>query len=204
MKKCKVYLLDDHKIIRDGIKSILLQSEDFVVSGEEGDPVKFIEVLKKLDIDILLLDISLPHISGFQVIPKVKKERPDIKIVVLSMHNDPEFMQRCLMLGAQGYLPKDIDAHEFLKAMDKVNSGEIYTSQKPATAGKISGNSGILTQREVEILLLLSNGFSSKQIATQLSISIRTVETHRLNIMKKLGTSNSAETISVAAKLNLI
>lgn len=204
MKKCKVYLLDDHKIIRDGIKSILIQSDKFLVAGEEGDPIKFIEIIQKLDIDILLLDISLPHISGFQVIPKVRKERPDIKIVVLSMHNDPEFMQRCLMLGAQGYLPKDIDAQEFLKAMERVYSGEIYTSQKPSGGPKATGNSGILTQREIEILLLLSNGFSSKQIATELSISIRTVETHRLNIMKKLGTSNSAETISVAAKLNLI
>lgn len=204
MTKCKVYLLDDHKIIRDGIKSILVQSDKFMVAGEEGDPVKFIEIIQKLDIDILLLDISLPHISGFQVIPKVRKERPDVKIVVLSMHNDPEFMQRCLMLGAQGYLPKDIDAQEFLKAMERVYSGEVYTSQKPAGISKATGNSGILTQREIEILLLLSNGFSSKQIATELSISIRTVETHRLNIMKKLGTSNSAETISVAAKLNLI
>lgn len=204
MTKCKVYLLDDHKIIRDGIKSILIQSDKFMVAGEEGDPIKFIEIIQKLDIDILLLDISLPHISGFQVIPKVRKERPDVKIVVLSMHNDPEFMQRCLMLGAQGYLPKDIDAQEFLKAMERVYSGEVYTSQKPANGSKATGNSGILTQREIEILLLLSNGFSSKQIATELSISIRTVETHRLNIMKKLGTSNSAETISVAAKLNLI
>lgn len=204
MKTCKVFLLDDHKIIRDGIKSILQQSETYEVCGEEGDPVKFMSVFDKISMDILLLDISLPNISGFQIIPKLRKDRPDVKIIVLSMHNDPEFMQRCLMLGAQGYLPKDIDSSEFIKALDKVREGEVYTSPSTPPATKASGPTGVLTQREVEVLLLTSNGFSSKQIASELSISTRTVETHRLNIMKKLGTSNSAETISVAAKLNLI
>lgn len=204
MKRFKVYLLDDHKIIRDGIRSILQQSENYQVMGEEGDPVKFMEVLHKLDMDILLLDISLPHISGFQIIPKLRKERAEVKIMVLSMHNDPEFMQRCLMLGAQGYLPKDIDAQELLKALDRVSSGSTYTYPHATAVIKPASTTGVLTQREIEVLLLLSNGFSSKQIASELSISIRTVETHRLNMMKKLGTSNSAETISVAAKLNLI
>lgn len=204
MNTSKVYLLDDHKIIRDGIRSILQQSDRYSVIGEEGDPVKFVEILSKVSMDILLLDLSLPNISGFQLIPKIKKERPDIKIVVLSMHNDPEFMQRCLMLGVQGYLPKDIDSNEFLTALDKVQEGEIYTSNIPRPIVKDSATPNVLTQREVEVLVHLSNGFSSKQIAKELSISTRTVETHRLNIMKKLGTSNSAETISVAAKMNLI
>lgn len=204
MNKCKVYLLDDHKIIRDGIKSILLQTESYVVVGEEGNPVKFLEELQNLEMDILLLDISLPNISGFQIIPKIKKERPDIKIMVLSMHNDPEFMQRCLMLGANGYLSKDADSKEFIKAMDCVRDGKTFSPVMMKTNDKILESSGVLTQREIEVLLLLSNGHSSKQIGSELSISARTVETHRLNIMKKLGTSNSAETISVAAKLNII
>ena len=204
MNKCKVYLLDDHKIIRDGIKSILLQTEIYEVSGEEGDPVKFLEELHHLEMNILLLDISLPNISGFQIIPKIGKERPDVKIMVLSMHNDPEFMQRCLLLGAHGYLSKDADSKEFIKAMDCVRGGKIFSPAMMKTNDKILESSGVLTQREIEVLLLLSNGYSSKQIGAELSISARTVETHRLNIMKKLGTSNSAETISVAAKLNII
>lgn len=204
MSTCKVFLLDDHKIIRDGIKSILKNSEVYTVSGEEGDPVKFVEILPKLDIDILLLDLSLPNISGFQLIPKIRKDRPDIRIVVLSMHNDPEFKQRCFMSGAQGYLAKDSDAYELLNALDRVRSGEIYAPDSGTRIVEEKKGTGLLTQREIEILNFLSNGFSSKQIAKELSISTRTVETHRLNIMKKLGTSNSAETISVAAKLNLI
>jgi DNA-binding NarL/FixJ family response regulator len=205
MDPFKVYLLDDHKIIRDGIKVILKQNGTYQVVGEEGDPVKFMEVFDRINMDILLLDLTLPTISGFQIIPKIKKERPEVKIVILSMHNDPEIMQRCLIMGVHGYLPKDIDSVEFIKALDKVRGGGIYTSPSfPLPKNVMATNNVLLTQREIEILIIFSNGFSSKQIAKELSISIRTVETHRLNIMKKLGTSNSAETISVAAKLNLI
>lgn len=201
---CKVFLLDDHKIIRDGIKSILQKSEVYTVSGEEGDPVKFVEALAKVDADILLLDLTLPQISGFQLIPKIRKERPEIKIMVLSMHNDPEFKQRCLMLGAQGYLAKDSDSREFLLALDTIREGKTYAPVATTPDREEKKSSGVLTQREGEVLKLLSNGYSSKQIGKELSISTRTVETHRLNIMKKLGTSNSAETISVAARLHLI
>lgn len=201
---CKVFLLDDHKIIRDGIKSILQTSETYMVSGEEGDPVRFAEILPRIDADILLLDLSLPQISGFQLIPKIRKERPDIKIIVLSMHNEPEFKQRCFVMGVQGYLPKDSDSQDFLRALDTVRDGKIYAPHISISDVSEKKGSGLLTLREVEVLKLLSNGNSSKQIGSELSISTRTVETHRVNIMKKLGTSNSAETISVAAKLNLI
>ncbi len=202
--KCKIFLLDDHKIIRDGIKSILHESDTYIISGEEGDPVRFVDILSKIDADILLLDLSLPQVSGFQLIPKVRKERPDIKIIILSMHNDPEFKQRCFMLGAQGYLAKDSDSQEFVIALDTVRQGKVYAPHTIPSESEEKKGSGVLTHREVEVLKLLANGFSSKQIGEELSISTRTVETHRLNIMKKLSTSNSAETISVAAKLNLI
>lgn len=203
MESCRVFLLDDHKIIRDGIKSILQHSGAYKIIGEEGDPLTFINQLSRLDVDILLLDISFPQISGLQILAKVRKQRPEIKVMILSMHNDPEFMQRCASLGALGYLTKDSDAQEFLKALDLVRSGQTYF-QAVTTTQKTGEKPDILSDRELEVLMFISNGFSSKQIAAELSISARTVETHRLNIMKKLGTTNSAETISVAAKLNLI
>lgn len=174
----------------------------FKVTGEEGDPVAFLDVLDRLTVDILLLDISFPNVSGFQLLPKIKRERPDIKIIILSMHNDPEYMQRCMSLGAQGYLPKDSDASEMLKALEIVANGQTYF-ENVSKAPKAK-NESVLSQREREVLVHLSNGLSSKQIAGELSISARTVESHRLNIMKKLNTTNSAETISVAAKMNLI
>lgn len=191
-------------MIRDGLKSILQNSTSFRVSGESGDPLDFIENINKLDIDILVLDLSFPQISGLQLIPKIKKLMPDVKIIVLSMHNDPETFQKCLSLGANGYIPKDCDSSQLLKALEAVVEGKIYF-ENVATINYVKKPAeNILSNREREVLLLLSNGLSSKQIGTELNISTRTVETHRLNIMKKLNTTNSAETISKAAKLQLI
>lgn len=204
MKVFKVFLLDDHKIIRDGIRSILLTNPSFRVTGEEGDPVAFMEKLDKLDIDILVLDLSLPNVSGFQMIPKIKKQFPAIKILVLSMHNDPETMQRCMSLGANGYIPKDSDSDQMLKALEAVADGKVYFENVAAPSPVKNVRESLLSHREREVLTHLSNGLSSKQIGTELNISTRTVETHRLNIMKKLNTTNSAETISVAARLHLI
>ncbi len=203
MTTYKVFLLDDHKIIRDGIKSILQESSVFKVTGEEGDPNKFLDSLDKLEMDVLILDLSFPQMSGFQILPRVKKIRPEVKVIVLSMHNDAEYVQKSANLGANGYLPKDSDSQEFLKAILAVMNGETYFKQTVVTPLK-NPNADILSQRETEVLQHLANGLSSKQIAGQLDISTRTVETHRLNIMKKLNTTNSAETISVAARLNLI
>jgi DNA-binding NarL/FixJ family response regulator len=202
MTKSRVYLLDDHKIIRDGIRSILEQSAEFEIAGEEGNPEKFIESVPSLHIDILVLDLSFHHTTGFQILSKVKKQRPEIKILILSMHNDPEYMQKAALLGATGYLTKDSDAKEFLEALDSVRNNRTYF--KISTSPIPSPKSEILSEREHEVLIHLANGLSSKQIAATLNISSRTVEKHRLNIMKKLGTTNSAETISVAARKNLI
>lgn len=206
MNKKKVFILDDHKIIRDGLKSILNQTQNYIVSGEEGQPALFFENINMLDFDILLLDLTFPQASGFDIIPKVKKLKPNALIVILSMHNNPEYMQKSLLLGANCYLPKDIDAQDVIKALDVVcNGGEYLAPSIPLPQKMMPLNTPTpLTPRETEILKLWANGFSSKQIAAQLSISIRTVETHRLNVMKKLNSSNSAETISVAVKLNLL
>lgn len=204
MKTFKVFLLDDHKIIRDGIRSILANSPCFRVTGEEGDPVAFMENLDKLDIDILMLDLALPQVSGFQLIPKIKRQNPQIKILVLSMHNDPESIQRCMSLGANGYVPKDSDSVQMMRALEALAEGKLFFEALPVSAPVKQSRDNLLSQREREVLGHLSNGLSSKQIGQELNISTRTVETHRLNIMKKLNTTNSAETISKAAKLHLI
>lgn len=195
----KIFLLDDHKIIRDGLRSILSQNQDFEVTGEEGDPVKFLEDIRHYDFDVLLLDLTFPEISGFDIIPKVRKLKPKVIIAILSMHKNPDYMQRSLLLGANCYLSKDLDAREMIEALSKVCAGGEYGPKLNGTP-VVEGvkTSSQLSQRELEILRFIANGFSSKQIAADLGISVRTVEAHRLHIMKKLGTSNSAETISVA------
>ncbi len=204
MNPCHIFLLDDHKIIRDGIRSILQGQSHYKVSGEEGSPSRFFEDLPRLNIDILLLDLSFAQMTGFQILARVKKSFPKIKVMILSMHNDPEYMQRCSLMGAEGYLTKDTDSHEFLKALEQLRKGGTYFQNRATPLPKVRNKSEVLSEREQEVLILLSNGFSSKQIGGELGISTRTVETHRLNIMKKLGTTNTAELISVAAKLNLI
>jgi DNA-binding NarL/FixJ family response regulator len=205
MSQTRVFLLDDHKIIRDGLKSILASNNQFKVCGEMGDPAKFMDDLPKIAMDILLLDISFPSMSGFHVLKKVKLMRPDIRVLMLSMHNDTEHMQKALSLGASGYIAKDCDAAELISALETVSSGKEITSTPVCLNDKsASPQRDILTVRELEVLKLLSRGLSSKEIGASLDISTRTVETHRLNIMKKLGTNNSAETISVAVRLSLL
>lgn len=212
MKQTNVYLLDDHKIVRDGLKSILAPESDFKVIGEESHPENFLNSLPNLTIDILILDVSLPSISGIDLIKKVKEIKPEVAIVMLSMHDNPEYMFRSLKEGANAYLPKDIEAQEFIEALNQVKTKGSYFpanmnfNNKEALTPPAEGlkYSILLTSREIEILGYMAKGFSSKQIAQEINVSPRTVETHRVNIMKKLGTSNSAETVALALKLKLI
>ena len=208
-KSIEIFLLDDHKIVRDGLKSILSLFPNFKIVGEESHSSRFLAALPQLKFDILILDISLPEISGIEVLKEVKKTRPEIAVVVLSMHNNPEYMIRALKAGAATYLTKDIQSEVLVDALLEVKkSGVYYPSeinlnsqslvQEPLEKGEV------LTQKEKDVLRLMVKGMSSKQIAAEFGLSSRTIESHRLNIMKKLGTSNSAETIAVAIKQSLL
>lgn len=212
MKTTNVYLLDDHKIVRDGLKSILAMKDDFNVVGEDSHPDNFLSNLKNIQIDILILDVSLPSVSGIDLIRRVKEISPNTQIVMLSMHDNPEYMFRSLKEGANAYLPKDIEAEEFIEALNQVRTKGNYFPEKMNFGAKDElfppeeglKYSILLTSREIEILGYMAKGLSSKQIAQQLGVSPRTIETHRVNIMKKLGTNNSAETVALATKLKLI
>ncbi len=205
----EIFLLDDHKIVRDGLKSILSLFPNFKIVGEESHSSKFLSALPHLKFDILILDISLPEISGIEVLKEVKKTRPEIAVVVLSMHNNPEYMIRALKAGAATYLTKDIQSEVLVEALLEVKKSGVYypseinlnsqpLAQEPSEKGEV------LTQKEKDVLRLMVKGMSSKQIAAEFGLSSRTIESHRLNIMKKLGTSNSAETIAVAIKQSLL
>jgi DNA-binding NarL/FixJ family response regulator len=208
----QVFLLDDHKIVRDGLKSILAQTTEFEVTGEESNPETFLASLDTFNFDLLILDVSLPVISGIDVIRKVKAKKPESKIIMLSMHDNPEYMFKSMKEGASAYLSKDIEANEFIEALKQVIvKGSYYPAQmkfnSKSTLNPSLDNvkqSVLLSNRELEILSFMAKGKSSREMAESLSLSPRTVETHRVNIMKKLGTSNSAETVAMALKLNLI
>lgn len=204
METVNVFLLDDHKLIRDGIRSILAAHPKYHISGESGDPSGFLSKMSSLLVDVLILDVSFPDFSGFDVLKKIRSVSKDVKIMVLSMHNDPEYVQKAMLLGANGYLVKDCDASQLVSSLEGILDGKLVCSPTIMPPEKKKTENDVLTQRELEILKLISGGLSSKQIAGELAISTRTVETHRLHIMKKLGTNNSAETISVAVRRNLL
>jgi two-component system, NarL family, response regulator NreC len=211
MNKIRIFLLDDHKIVRDGIRSILELDNVFEVVGEESDPSQFLSQISSIDIDLLILDITLPKIPGFEVLREVKKLRPEIQVVMLSMHDNPEYILKSMKEGASAYLPKEIGAKELIHGLKEVKLEGVYypssinfNSSGQLTPSTSQKTSYLLTPKEINVLQLMAKGLSSKQIANQEGLSNRTIDTHRLNIMRKMGTSNSAETIAMALKLNII
>ncbi len=212
MEKIRIALLEDHKIVREGLRSLLSTSPYLEVVLEEGDPRVFLENLPNLKIDLLVLDLSLPHISGMEVLRQVKALRNDIHVVILTMHDNPEYMIRALKDGAGAFLTKDTLADTLIEAIINVKRNGIYyppniNLQKTNVAVSSlepTVQLGILSTQEKKVLAFMTQGMSSRKIAGELGIGTRTVETHRLNIMKKLKASNSAETIAIALKLNLV
>ncbi len=212
MNKVRVILLEDHKLVRDGLKSILGQDSIFEIVNENSHPKLFLQTLHEIKADILLLDLSLPDIPGIDVLKQVVKSRPDIRVIILSMHDNPEYMIKALREGACAYLTKDTQAEILIEAIKEVHKNGVYYPNQILLKSSFDvlkvqesiKEDQLLTSKEKEVLKLMIKGMSSKQIAMEFGLSSRTIEAHRLNIMKKLGTSNSAETIAIAMKQHLI
>lgn len=201
-----VFLLDDHKIVRDGLRSILSVRSELRIAGEESHSQRFLSALPGLTFDVLLLDVSLPDVSGMEVLKQVKKTRPEIQVVMLSMHDGPEYVSRALKAGADAYLSKDSESDVLIETILRLQEhGQAPIPELgPSTRSELVGRGESLTLKELEVLKQMVKGLSSKQIAADFNLSTRTIETHRYNIMKKLGTSNTAETIAVALRQNLV
>ena len=202
-------LADDHELIRKGIKVLLEDDGNITVVAEASDGNEALAQIDATQPDILITDIRMPEMDGLQTTREVKQKFPDVKILVLSMHDDEDYILRSVEFGADGYLLKDTSKSEFVKAIDVVMSGQKYFSgdisnilvnsylsfksrggTKPQAE---SGGEKILTKRESQILSKIYQGVSNSDIANELGKSIRTVETHRFNIMKKLKVKNIAE-----------
>ncbi|MEO9964697.1 MAG: response regulator transcription factor [Reichenbachiella sp.] len=209
MKTIKVILADDHVIVRNGIK-ILLESEgDVEVIAEASNGIEAIEKVKQLKPDILVSDIRMPIMNGLEATAQLKKIAPETKTLILSMHDDDEYIISSVKAGALGYLLKDTTREEFMKALRSILNGDQYFSGDISAAlvkgylGKSNSSPGDtvasieyhITKREKQILKLVYEGHSNKEIADTLQKSVRTVETHRFNIMKKLGVGNVTELI---------
>jgi DNA-binding NarL/FixJ family response regulator len=199
--KCRIVIAEDHRILREGLRSLLSSSSDFEVVGEAEDGREAIRCVEKLKPDLILTDLSMPRMNGMEAIREIKKQSPKTKILVLTVHKTEEYILATLKAGADGYLLKDSTHTELMMAVKSVMSGRHYISpgvSEKVIEGYIEGRKTLkprtswetLTQREREILKLIAEGYRNKEIADDLCISVKTVEKHRANLMEKLNLHN--------------
>ena len=213
MKKTKIYIVDDHQIVIDGIESYLIANDEFVVMGSAGSANELFEFLKKKQPQILVLDIKLPGLQGFHIAKIMTEKYPDVKIVFLSSSIDKESLNEAIESGGVGYLSKDVTEEEFLLALEKVKNGENYYSTGVQQVVYNSFTSNVkskthnlipLSDREIDVIKLFVEGFSYKEIANRLSISVRTVETHKKNILEKLNLKTTVDLVKYAIRNGII
>lgn len=209
----RVLVVDDHAILRDGIRSLLESQEDIVVVGEAADGLEAIEGAERLRPDIVLMDISMPKINGLEATRQIKDRFPEVKVLILTQHDNREYIAPALGAGASGYVLKRSGRREMLNAIRQVyeHGSSITTNlaqemwQAPLRNGHtVMEDERHLTDRERQILKLIVEGKSNKEIALALGISPKTVSVHRTNIMSKLGVQNTVELIRFAANNLLI
>ena len=214
-KPFSIVIAEDHTILREGLKSLLASRPDLKVVGEAGDGLEAIRCVRDLGPDMILLDLSMPRMTGLDAIKEIKRINPDIKIVVLTVHSSEEYILATLQAGADGYVLKEAHSAELETAIRHVLEGRRYLSPSISgtvidgllqgkKASAIRSSWETLTQREREILKLIAEGHKNKDIADLLCISVKTVEKHRANLMEKLGLHNVAALTALAAEKGLI
>lgn len=208
----KVMITDDHSLIREGLKQLLELEGDFQVIAEACDAIDCMEKLKEHIPDVLLLDINMPRMNGLEVLQKIKDEKIDVKILVLTVHNEVEYLLKAVDIGINGYLLKDSESSELKKAILSVVDGEDYIQPSliPVLNAKMidrdmdSEKIEKLTKRELEVLKLLAVGMYNKGVADELHISERTVKNHVSSIFKKIDVSDRTQAAVFAIRNNLI
>jgi DNA-binding NarL/FixJ family response regulator len=212
----RVYILDDESMLRAAFRSLLGQREGFDVVGANGDAREALDQLEELRPDVLLLDITMPTLSGLDAIPLIKKRTPRTRIMMLTSHESETFVRKALQAGAAGYISKDSDPAELVLGIEAVHRGDPYLSPKVA-AGLVSGvrqgavgketittRLASLTPREREVFQLLALGKSNKEVARELDISLGTAKKHRENLQRKLQVSSTAEIARIAIREGLL
>jgi two-component system response regulator DegU len=220
MEKINILLVDDHTIVRDGIKATLKDQSNFNIIGEAINGIDAIESVKLLHPNVVIMDITMPQMNGIDATMEISKKYPNSKVLILSMHDNETYILKSVEAGAYGYLLKDVDKAEFVKAINAVYNGEKYfntaissvlvtgylskVKQTESQSSIGSNDEYELTKREKGILKMITIGKNNREIADGLGISIRTIETHRANIMKKLKVKNAVELVRIALEDNIV
>lgn len=214
--RINIMLADDHDIVRDGVKAILSGNSDLEVIAEASSAKEVLDMLHHVFPDVLVLDISLPDQSGIELLPNILHMKPTLPVLILSMHNNEEYIISAIKAGAKGYLPKNIPARELTDAIRRLHAGEEYFGEaisevlRKALMRKLEKEEKPdpaiepLSQREKEVLQLYCEGLTNQEIADRLFISIRTVETHKTHIMQKLELRTTVELVKYAIRNKII
>ena len=215
MSKIKILLTDDHTLFRQGIRTLLSAETDLEVVGESGNAMDAVALAQQVRPDVILMDIGMPGMSSFEATRLIRKDRPDTKVVFLSMYDDDDYLAECVEMGASGYVLKDSPAEQLVTAIREVARGGSYLSPRLLTRlvddlrSQNRGQPrqprfGTLTKREREILKLLAEGKSVKEIAGVFILSVKTVEAHKFNLMRKLDIHNKAQLVQYAIQKKII
>ena len=206
----RIVIADDHAIVREGLKRIVGDAPDLEVVDEAGDGTEVTRLVREREFDVLVLDLSMPGRSGMELIRLVKSEKPKLRILVLSMHQELQYAVRAIKSGASGYLTKESAPAQLVQAIHKVASGGAFITAEVAeqlALGAMPGGEGhaheTLSDREFEVFRLLASGASVTDIATRLKLSVKTVSTHKANLMQKMALDNMSELVRYALKHGL-
>lgn len=211
MCKIRISIADDHKMVRDGIIRLLELDSNFVIVGQSDDGLQCIEMIKEVEPDILLLDINMPKANGLDVLKSLKELKSTVKVIVLTIHSEIEFLIKAYKFGVKGYVLKDSELAVLREAIYSVYKNETYIQenlkpmlQERLLRGMNTRKDEVLTEREIEVLRLIAKGLINKEIASELSISEKTVKNHAGNIFKKIDVSDRTQAAVYAIKHNYV